>query len=153
VKTTRLGLSGVEVILRLWVSGDVLGPVDLFAGGRHSSTAQAFRLTQAPVWDASSFKALADRYPVDQNLLRMVVRYWADLEERFRELTTERVGPRVARQLVRLLPPIGRTVNGPSKLAFARRAGANDRYDAVRGQPAVLGLGDARTGQGLAGKR
>jgi hypothetical protein len=61
------------------------------------------------------FKALAGRYPVlDQNLLRMVVRYLADLEERFRELATERVGPRVARQLVRLLPQIGRPM-GPSK--------------------------------------
>jgi CRP-like cAMP-binding protein len=93
--TTRLGLSGLEVILRLWVPGDVLGPTDLLAGGRHSSTAQAFRLTRALVWDASSFKALADRYPVlDQNLLRMVVRYLADLEERFREMATERVVPR-----------------------------------------------------------
>jgi hypothetical protein len=59
VKTTRLGLSGVEVILRLWVPGDVLDPADLLAGGRHSSTAQAFRLTRALVWDATSFKALA----------------------------------------------------------------------------------------------
>jgi CRP-like cAMP-binding protein len=112
----------VEVILRLWVPGDVLGPADLFAGGRHSSTAQAFRLTRALVWDASSFKALADRYPVlDQNLLRMVVRYWADLEGRFRELATERVGPRVARQLVRLLLPIGRSVNGTIEVGLSRK--------------------------------
>lgn len=121
VKTTRLGLSGVEVILRLWVPGDVLGPADLLAGGRHCSTAQAFRLTRALVWDASSFKALADRYPVlDQNLLRMVVRYLADLEERFRELATERVGPRVARQLVRLLPQIGLPVNGAIEVGLSR---------------------------------
>ena len=121
VKTTRLGLSGVEVILRLWVPGDVLGPADLLAGGRHSSTAQAFRLTRALVWDATSFKALADRYPVlDQNLLRMVVRYLADLEERFRELATERVAPRVARQLVRLLPQIGRPVNGAIEVSLSR---------------------------------
>jgi CRP-like cAMP-binding protein len=121
VKTTRLGLSGVEVILRLWVPGDVLGPADLLAGGRHSSTAQAFRLTRALVWDATSFKALAGRYPVlDQNLLRMVVRYLADLEERFRELATERVAPRVARQLVRLLPQIGRPVNGAIEVSLSR---------------------------------
>jgi len=121
VKTTRLGLSGVEVILRLWVPGDVLGPAELLAGGRHSSTAQAFRLTRALVWDATSFKALAGRYPVlDQNLLRMVVRYLADLEERFRELATERVGPRVARQLVRLLPQIGRPAEGAIEVGLSR---------------------------------
>ena len=121
VKTTRLGLSGVEVILRLWVPGDVLGPADLLAGGRHSSTAQAFRLTRALVWDATSFKALVGRYPVlDQNLLRMVVRYLADLEERFRELATERVAPRVARQLVRLLPQIGRPADGAIEVGLSR---------------------------------
>jgi hypothetical protein len=110
-------------------------------------------LTQALVWDASSFKALADRYPVlDQNLLRMVVRYWADLEERSRELATERVGPRVARQPVRLLPQIGRSVNVAIEVGRSREdAGANDRHDAVHRQPAVLGLGDARIGRASPG--
>jgi len=122
VKTTRLGLSGVEVILRLCVPGDVLGPADLFVGGRHSTAAQALRLTRALVWDATSFKALAGRYPIlDQNLLRMVVRYLADLEERFRELATERVGPRVARQLVRLLPQIGRPVSGAIEVSLSHK--------------------------------
>jgi len=50
----------------------------------------------------------------------MVVRYLADLEERFRELATERVGPRVARQLMRLLPQIGRPVNGAIEVSLSR---------------------------------
>jgi hypothetical protein len=45
----------------------------------------------------------------------MVVRYLAALEERFRELATERVGARVARQLVRLLPQSAGQSMGPSK--------------------------------------
>jgi hypothetical protein len=74
----------------MWVPLRFRDPFYLSRGS--CSTAQAFRLTRALVWDASSFKALANRYPVlDQNLLRMVVRYLADLEERFRELATERV--------------------------------------------------------------
>ncbi len=121
VKTTRLGVGGAEVILRLWVPGDVLGPADLFAGGRHSTTAQAFRVTRALVWDAPTFKTLVNRFPVlEQNMLRIVVKYLADLEERFRELATERVAPRVARQLLRLLPLIGRPVQEAVEVGLSR---------------------------------
>lgn len=129
VKSTSTGPSGAEVILRLWVPGDVLGSVDLFAGGQHSNTAQAFRLARGLVWDATHFRTLADRFPVlDQNMLRISVRYLADLEERFRELATERVAPRVARQLMRLLPKIGRSAGGgvdvcPSREELAQMTG------------------------------
>jgi CRP-like cAMP-binding protein len=48
----------------------------------------------------------------------MVVRYWANLEE-LREMATERVGPRVARQLVRLLPQIGRQADGAIEVSLS----------------------------------
>jgi CRP-like cAMP-binding protein len=46
-----------------------------------------------------------------------------ELEARFREVATERVGPRVARQLVRLLEQIGRPVingNGEMEVCLSR---------------------------------
>jgi CRP-like cAMP-binding protein len=49
------------------------------------------------------------------------VRYLADLEERFRELATERVAPRVARQLVRLLPQIGRPADGAIEVGLSHQ--------------------------------
>ena len=52
VKINQLGLSGTEVILRISYAGDVLGAVDLCSTGRHCTTAQAFRLCGALVWDA-----------------------------------------------------------------------------------------------------
>jgi len=121
VKITKFGLSGTEVILRFGVPGDVLGAVGLLSTGKHCATAQAFRLCRALVWEAPAFKALVERFPVlHRNMARLLEQDLLELEERFREVATERVGPRVARQLVRLLKQMGRPVNGTVELALSR---------------------------------
>jgi CRP/FNR family transcriptional regulator, nitrogen oxide reductase regulator len=103
VKTTQVGPNGVEVILRLSAPGDVLDAVGLFATGRHCTTAQATRACGALAWRAEIFKGLLGGLPVlHQNMIRFICVHLQELEERFRELSTERVAPRVARQLIRL---------------------------------------------------
>ena len=120
-KISQFGLSGMEVILRLSVPGDVLGATGLFTTGLHFTTAQAFRLCRALVWDAPTFKALVTRYPVlHQNMVKILSEDLLELQERFREVATERVAPRVARQLVRLLNRIGRSVNGAVEVSLTR---------------------------------
>ena len=120
-KITQLGMSGTEVILRFGVPGDVLGAAGLSATGQHCTTAQAFRLCRALVWEAPAFKALVERFPVlHQNMVRILGEDLLELEERFREVATERVGPRVARQLVRLLEKIGRPVDGAVEVGLSR---------------------------------
>ncbi len=121
VKITQLGNSGMEVILRFCGPGDVLGAVGLFSTVAHCTTAQAFRQCRALVWDAPAFKALVGRFPVlHQNMARILGEDLLELEVRFREVATERVGPRVARQLVRLLEQIGRPVNGEVEICLSR---------------------------------
>ena len=121
VKLNKLGMSGTEVILRLGVPGDVLGALGLFSTGKQCTTAQSFRSCQALVWDAPAFKALVERFPVlNQNMVRILSAYLLELEERFREVATERVGPRVARQVVRLLATIGQPVNGEVEVGLSR---------------------------------
>ena len=44
VKTTQRGPGGTEVTLRVGAPGDVLGAVNLFTSGRHTTTAQALRM-------------------------------------------------------------------------------------------------------------
>lgn len=121
VKLNKLGLSGTEVILRLGVPGDVLGAMGLFSGGNHCTTAQAFRECRTLVWDATAFKALVERFPVlHQNMGRILGGHLLELEERFREVATERVGPRVARQVLRLMAQIGKSVNGAVEIGLSR---------------------------------
>jgi CRP-like cAMP-binding protein len=120
-KMSKLGTSGMEVILRFGVPGDALGAADLFSSGMHSTSAQAFRPCRALVWDAMAFKALVERYPVlHQNMARILIGDLLDLQERFREVATEKVGTRVARQLLRLEEQIGRRVNGAIEIGLSR---------------------------------
>jgi CRP-like cAMP-binding protein len=120
-KISKLGTSGMEVILRFGVPGDVLGATDLFASGSHGTSAQAFRPCRALVWDAFVFKALVERYPVlHPSMARILIADLLELQERFREVATEKVGPRVARQLLRLEEQIGRRVNGAIEIGLSR---------------------------------
>jgi len=122
VKITQLGDSGNEVIIRLCGPGDVLGAMGLLSTLPHRTTAQAFRECRALVWEASAFRSLVGRYPVlHQNMVNMLGDDLLELEVRFREVATERVGPRVARQLVRLLEQIGRPAdNGEMEVCLSR---------------------------------
>ena len=120
-KIGKLSTSGTEVILRFGVPGDVLGAADLFSSGRHGTSVQAFRPCRALVWDAGAFKALVERYPVlHQNMAQILIGDLLELEDRFREVATEKVGPRVARQLLRLQEQIGRRVNGVVEIGLSR---------------------------------
>ena len=120
VKTTQLGPGGTEVTLRVGAPGDVLGAVNLFTSGRHTTTAQALRMGYAVVWESRVFKSLVESLPVVHlNMIRLAGEHLQELEQRFRELATERVAARVARQLVRLQEQIGRPVNDSVEIGLS----------------------------------
>ncbi len=121
VKINKFGLGGAEVILRLAVPGDVLGALGLFSTGTHCTSAQAFRPCRALIWDADAFQAMVQRFPIlHLNTARIITGYLLELEQRFREVATEKVGMRVARQVVRLSEQIGRKVQGEVEIGLSR---------------------------------
>jgi CRP-like cAMP-binding protein len=120
-KLTQQGLGGTEVILRIAAPGDVLGATSLFSTGRHASTAHAFRPCRVLVWDASAFRGLVERFPIlHRNMARILNGDLLELEERFCEVATEKVGSRVARQLLRLVHKIGWPVKGGVEIDLSR---------------------------------
>ena len=99
------------VIVRLCASGDLVDVADLLSGDKHCRMASALRSCRALVWDATTFKRLTDRFPTLRlNLLRIFTAHLAELEGRFREMATERVSLRVARQFLRLADKIGQAI-------------------------------------------
>ena len=121
VKITKLGRGGEEVILRLAVSGDVLGAVGLFSCGMHCTSAEVFRTCRALVWESKAFKGLADQYPMlHQNMVAIVDEHLRELQDRFREVATGRVGPRVALQLLRLLKTLGQPADMGVEVSLSR---------------------------------
>jgi len=121
VKITKLGQGSGDAILRLAGHGDVLGAESLFSSGRHFTTAEVFRACRAFVWDARVFKNLAERYPILQrNMVGILDERLRELEDRFREVATKRVGPRVALQLLRLLKSIGQPGKAGVEVCLSR---------------------------------
>jgi CRP-like cAMP-binding protein len=116
-KVIKLGQNGTEVILRIAGPGDVVELAGPPAQDRHRSTAQALRASTALIWEASAFQALAARFPaLRHNILKVVAQRLQELEERYREISTEKVATRLSLQLVRLFNQLGRRVNGNGTL-------------------------------------
>ena len=115
-KVVRLGQNGTEVILRLAGPGDVVEVTGLPAQGRHGSMAQALSASTALIWEADVFQALADRFPaLRRNIIKIATQRLQELEERYREISTETVATRLSHQLLRLFKQLGR-VNGKGTL-------------------------------------
>jgi CRP/FNR family transcriptional regulator, nitrogen oxide reductase regulator len=116
-KVIKLGQNGTEVILLLAGPGDVVEVTGLPAPGRHCSMAQALRASTALVWESTAFQALTERFPaLRRNILNVVAERLRELQERYREISTEKVATRLSHQLLRLFNQLGRSVNGDGTL-------------------------------------
>lgn len=108
VKMTQLGPDGSEVLLWMRASGE---PVNIYADpacGSHTCSARAMERSRALVWDCERLQTLANRYPqLRTNILRIVTERLEELEERFREMATEKVTKRLALTLLRLSKQVG----------------------------------------------
>ena len=121
VKLSQNGRHGDEVILRLIGPGENLC-AECYPHLNHCSTARTMERSSALVWDAGQFEAVAERFPMlGRNISCVVMRILNQLEVRFREICTEKVGPRLSSQLLRLAGQIGTEVNGGIEIALSRR--------------------------------
>ena len=116
-KVIKLGQDGTEVILRLAGPGDVVEVTGFPGAGRHCSMAQALSASTALIWEAGAFQALADRLPtLWRNITKVAAQRLQELEERYREISTEKVATRLSHQLLRLFNQLGHRVNGNGTL-------------------------------------
>jgi CRP-like cAMP-binding protein len=120
-KIVQLGQSGAEVILGVRGPGEVVGTVGLRPQDRHCSMAQALVSATALVWDAAVFETFAQRTrQLRRNITGILCQQLHELEERYREIATERVSVRLSHQLVRLLNQFGQRVNGRLEIRLSR---------------------------------
>jgi len=72
-------------------------------------------------WDKPIFEALSQRLPtLRRNTARILEERLQEMQERFREIATEKVAPRLSSELVRLLHQVGRRVNGHVEISLSR---------------------------------
>jgi CRP-like cAMP-binding protein len=121
VKTTQLGPTGCEVILRLSGPGEFVGALESYLGTNNLVTARTTQPTTALVWEATTFESLSDRYPkLRRNTTRFLGLRLQELEERFREISTQKVAPRLSSQLIRLSNQLRPHTKGVLEISLSR---------------------------------
>lgn len=108
-KISQLSPEGCQVVLRILGPGQIIGGVAVLENACYPATALA---TEKCLFFCLSKKALIElmkHYPaVSLNVVKLLLRRIQELQERFRELATERLDKRVARAILRLMHHHGR---------------------------------------------
>jgi len=109
VKIIQATPQGRDVIVRFVGPGEPVGGVVALEGGAYPVTAVAVAPTRLHAWSRATFEQLLQRFPqVQTNIMREIASHMTDALTRVRELTTERVGQRLARTILRLMEQCGR---------------------------------------------
>jgi CRP-like cAMP-binding protein len=113
VKLSEVASDGQQILVRFVGPGEAMGIIAALSRAVYPLSAQAVDDCLALAWDGEILEQLMERYPrIAIDGLRLVSQRWHEVEERFRELATERVERRVAQALLRLVRQTGRKVGG-----------------------------------------
>ncbi len=111
VKLTQVTPEGHQVIVRFISPGEAFGIIAALSNIVYPVSAQAVGDCGTLAWDGPTIARLIERYPpLALNALRLVTGRFRELQDRYRELVTERVERRIARALLRLTRQSGRKV-------------------------------------------
>jgi CRP-like cAMP-binding protein len=109
VKITQLTPEGHQVVLRHVSPGSPFGGVAAFGDPTYPVGAEAIEPSTALSWDGGVMvRLLSAHAQLAVNALHFVAGRLHDLQDRYRELITERVERRVARAILRLAREVGR---------------------------------------------
>ncbi len=121
VKSTQLSPNGNEVILWMNGSGDTVGVPGDAAACSHTCSARAMEQCRALTWEYARLQDLVAEYPqIRSNISQILSSRLNELEERFREVATEKVAKRVALTLLRLLKQVGKQSPGGVEVSLSR---------------------------------
>jgi len=103
VRIAQAGAEGGQLIVRFVGSGETFGTVALFTDRRYPAEASAVVDSLEISWPEATLLELIHRYPpIALNLVRIVGGRLREVQERLREVATERAEQRIAHALLRL---------------------------------------------------
>jgi CRP-like cAMP-binding protein len=112
VKMTQVTPDGHQVVLRLVAPGSPFGGVAAFGHPVYPVSAEAIEPSVALGWDGATMgRLLAENARLAMNALQFVATQLREVQDRYRELVTEKVERRVARTLLRLARDTGRKID------------------------------------------
>ena len=88
---------------------------------RYRCTSQALTPCSALLWDSEVFESLSCQFPVLRlNVAYILYKLLEDMEDRFREISTECVSIRLGRQVLRLVEQVGIRSNQSVEIQITR---------------------------------
>ena len=121
VKLTQLSANGNEVILWMNGSGDAMGMHADSPSCSHTCSARAMEQCKALVWEYTRLQMLVAEYPqLRRNISQILASRLQELEERFREIATEKVAKRLALALTRLIKQVGKRSSEGVEISLSR---------------------------------
>lgn len=111
---------GQNVVLRYMGPGDLIGTVAVLRGVPFPATPTAVEDCMVLAWSAGRLADLINRFPViGMNAIKVIGGRIEELQERLREVATQRVERRIASTLLRMVRQAGRRVDGGVEIPFA----------------------------------
>lgn len=112
VRLTQVTPDGQQVIVRLIGPNQMFGGIAAVGVNEYPVSAEALAPSESLTWDVDCMETLLDRFPrLARNMMRLMADTIQELQDRLREMATERVERRIARTLLRLIRHAGRKVD------------------------------------------
>lgn len=122
-KLTQTNPAGQQVNLRTineWQMFGALGAIR--SDATYPATAQALHQSTALAVKSDYLRELMETRPyLSMDLMKLMTTYIQEMQERYRELATEKVERRIARALLRLAAQMGVKIAGGIELTFTRQ--------------------------------
>lgn len=113
VRMSQITPEGHQVIVHFFGPGQGVGIIAALGQFAYPLTAEAVEECLFLVWDQDLMTRLMEKHPrLAVNAARMLAVRFRELQDRYKELATERVERRVARTLLRLTKQLGQKVDG-----------------------------------------
>ncbi len=122
IRIAQAGSDGGQIVIRFIAPGEIFGSVAIFTDRRYPADGITMIDSIEVSWDRADLLALVDRYPrIAVNLIAITGRRLAELQDRVREMATQRAERRIANTLLRLARQAGRTTGAGIEIGFPLR--------------------------------
>ena len=113
VSLSQTTLMGKQVIINMLGAGDDVAILSVFENAIYPLTAEAVTDCLLLGWTSQTMQQLMEQFPrIALNALKSVTGRFVELQDRYRELATERVEQRIAHALLRLSQKHGQSAPG-----------------------------------------
>lgn len=122
VRISQSGSDGAQTVMRFIGPGEMFGTVALFTDGRYPADAVAVADSLAVSWSEGELLELMGRHPkIAINVIRVIGKRLQEVQDRVRELSTQRAERRVAHALLRLARQAGHSTIDGTAIEFPLR--------------------------------